>query len=50
MLQLYKLDVDSGEMLSWFEEDGFPSEPVFVARPGAEAEDDGRAKVFSQKI
>ena len=39
--QIVKLDVDGGEHLFWHEAGVFPGEPVFVARPGAQAEDDG---------
>jgi carotenoid cleavage dioxygenase-like enzyme len=36
---IVKVDVTTGETLSW--SDGFPGEPVYVGRPGREAEDDG---------
>ena len=39
--QIVKVDVDSGEARVWRELHCFPGEPVFVARPGAAAEDDG---------
>jgi beta,beta-carotene 9',10'-dioxygenase len=42
--QLVKIDVVTGEALSWDEEGCFPGEPVFVERPGASPggkEDDG---------
>jgi carotenoid cleavage dioxygenase-like enzyme len=39
--QIVKIDTHDGSTLSWSEDGCFPGEPVFVARPGAEAEDDG---------
>lgn len=36
-----KLDVTTGDWMRWEREGWFPSEPVFVARPGAVEEDDG---------
>ncbi len=36
-----KIDVDTGATLNWSEPGASPGEPVFVARPGAEREDDG---------
>nr|XP_054919749.1 carotenoid isomerooxygenase-like [Dermacentor andersoni] len=36
-----KLDVTTGDWLRWERQGWFPSEPVFVARPGAVEEDDG---------
>ncbi|XP_075540043.1 carotenoid isomerooxygenase-like [Dermacentor variabilis] len=36
-----KLDVTTGNWLRWERQGWFPSEPVFVARPGAVEEDDG---------
>jgi beta,beta-carotene 9',10'-dioxygenase len=38
---LLKVDVGDGSAASWREEGCFPGEPVFVERPGADAEDDG---------
>ncbi|XP_031472583.1 carotenoid cleavage dioxygenase 8 homolog B, chloroplastic [Nymphaea colorata] len=38
---LTKLDFESKKAISWHEEGGIPSEPFFVARPGATQEDDG---------
>ncbi|PIK37041.1 hypothetical protein BSL78_26127, partial [Apostichopus japonicus] len=38
---LTKLDVEEKSFKSWSEKDCFASEPVFVPRPGGEAEDDG---------
>ncbi|HEY2216329.1 MAG TPA: carotenoid oxygenase family protein, partial [Solirubrobacteraceae bacterium] len=35
------IDTHDGSALSWSESGCFPGEPVFVARPGAEREDDG---------
>jgi beta,beta-carotene 9',10'-dioxygenase len=39
--QIVKIDTRGGAALSWSEDGCFPGEPVFVARPGAEDEDDG---------
>jgi beta,beta-carotene 9',10'-dioxygenase len=39
--KIVKLDVESGAALSFHEPDCYPGEPVFVARPDAEREDDG---------
>lgn len=39
--QLVKVDVLAKEARFWYEENCYPSEPVFVAAPGAENEDDG---------
>ena len=39
--QLVKLDTITKRKLIWYEEDCYPSEPVFVARPGGKDEDDG---------
>jgi carotenoid cleavage dioxygenase-like enzyme len=40
--QLVKIDVESGEALTWFEEGSYPGEPVFVPSPDPHrAEDDG---------
>ena len=39
--QLVKLDVDSGATTVWHEPGCYPGEPVFVAAPDAESEDDG---------
>ncbi|OZD06580.1 hypothetical protein CH275_10245 [Rhodococcus sp. 06-235-1A] len=39
--QLVKIDVTSGNDKVWSEAACFPGEPVYVARPGATAEDDG---------
>jgi beta,beta-carotene 9',10'-dioxygenase len=36
-----KLDVEGGQHLSWHEPGRFPGEPVFVAHPDGEDEDDG---------
>ncbi|KAH6919862.1 hypothetical protein HPB50_029150 [Hyalomma asiaticum] len=36
-----KLDVATGDWLRWERQGWFPSEPVFVARPGGVEEDDG---------
>ena len=39
--RLVKVDNESGEAVVWTEPGCFPGEPVFVAAPGAAAEDDG---------
>jgi beta,beta-carotene 9',10'-dioxygenase len=39
--QLSKLDVTSGEVKTWQQAGSFPGEPVFVARPDGDSEDDG---------
>ena len=39
--EIVKLDVEDGGTLRWSQPGCFPGEPVFVARPGAEREDDG---------
>lgn len=39
--RLVKINVRSGESWTWSEEECYPSEPVFVARPDGESEDDG---------
>lgn len=37
-----KLNVQTKETLEWREESSYPSEPLFVATPGATDEDDGK--------
>jgi beta,beta-carotene 9',10'-dioxygenase len=39
--RIVKIDTADGATLSWDEPGCYPGEPVFVARPGAEREDDG---------
>ena len=40
--KLIKLNVESGQALKWVGKAGqFPSEPIFIARPDAQNEDDG---------
>jgi carotenoid cleavage dioxygenase-like enzyme len=39
--RVVKIDVGSGESTVWAEEGCYPGEPVFVAEPGAEKEDEG---------
>lgn len=41
MGRIVKLDLDRRQTLDWQEERCYPSEPVFVAAPGAEREDEG---------
>ena len=38
---LVKVDMDTGATIEWYKRDHFPSEPNFIARPGATEEDDG---------
>lgn len=38
---LVKLDLQAGTAASWYEEDCYPGEPVFVAAPDGNDEDDG---------
>jgi len=38
---LTKLDLEDGKAKNWYDEGAVPSEPFFVARPGATEEDDG---------
>lgn len=39
--QLVKIDTDIGREWTWYHDDCYPGEPVFVPRPNATAEDDG---------
>jgi len=39
--RIVKADLESGQELSWSEPGSYPGEPVFVAEPGAEGEDEG---------
>jgi beta,beta-carotene 9',10'-dioxygenase len=39
--EIVKVDVESGALGTWHEDGCYPGEPVFVGRPGHEAEDDG---------
>jgi carotenoid cleavage dioxygenase-like enzyme len=39
--QIVKLDTADGATCSWSQPDAYPGEPVFVASPGGEGEDDG---------
>jgi beta,beta-carotene 9',10'-dioxygenase len=39
--ELVKIDIETRAVLSWREPGCYPGEPVFVARPGGEREDDG---------
>jgi beta,beta-carotene 9',10'-dioxygenase len=38
---IVRADLDDGSTITWAESGHYPGEPVFVARPGAEDEDDG---------
>lgn len=39
--ELIKVDVDTGDTVTWYEDGVYPTEPVMVPRPGATDEDDG---------
>uniref|UniRef100_A0A8C6WRZ2 Beta-carotene oxygenase 1, like n=1 Tax=Neogobius melanostomus TaxID=47308 RepID=A0A8C6WRZ2_9GOBI len=39
--KIAKVDIETRTHVEWFQENCFPSEPVFVASPGATEEDDG---------
>jgi beta,beta-carotene 9',10'-dioxygenase len=39
--QIIKIDIETRQETRWFDEDCYPGEPVFVARPGGTKEDDG---------
>ncbi len=41
LTDIVKVDLDERERSTWSEPGCYPGEPVFVARPGGEAEDDG---------
>lgn len=41
--KLAKVDIMTRKHIEWMQESCFPSEPVFVASPGADEEDDGEA-------
>jgi beta,beta-carotene 9',10'-dioxygenase len=41
LTEIVRADIETREMQSWSEPGCYPGEPVFVARPGAEDEDDG---------
>ena len=38
---IHKLNVNSGEIIAWQHPDYYPGEPVFVAKPNSEIEDEG---------
>lgn len=38
---LVKTDVETHASLRWYETECYPGEPVFVAKPGSEREDEG---------
>lgn len=40
--QLAKVDIVTRKHIEWVDEEGYPSEPVFVASPNAIEEDDGK--------
>jgi carotenoid cleavage dioxygenase-like enzyme len=39
--QIVKIDIQNGTSKTWFKENCYPSEPVFVPKPDAKTEDDG---------
>ncbi len=39
--QLVKMDVNNKKVKTWYEENLYPGEPVFISKPNASAEDDG---------
>ena len=39
--KLFKINVESGKKKTWQKQSCYPGEPVFVQKPGSEAEDDG---------
>jgi beta,beta-carotene 9',10'-dioxygenase len=39
--QIIKLDIQTGSHQTWYQAGCYPGEPVFVGRPGRQAEDDG---------
>ena len=45
-----KLDVTTKAKTVWCEKNCFPSEPVFVAAPDAEGEDEGIVRVIQTAI
>lgn len=47
--QLGKIDIVTRTHMEWMQESCFPSEPVFVASPGAVEEDDGEGFALSNK-
>lgn len=42
LYQLVKVDLDEKRAIYWMEPGFFPGEPVFVAKPDAEDEDEGK--------
>ena len=38
---IVKIDVATGSVEEWWEDGNYPGEPVFVAKPGSDGEDDG---------
>lgn len=45
-LKIAKVDIATRTHLEWYQENCYPSEPVFVASPGAVEEDDGEDVVI----
>jgi carotenoid cleavage dioxygenase-like enzyme len=39
--QLAKVDIQSGQTSTWYSEECYPGEPIFVGRPDRTEEDDG---------
>lgn len=44
LTQIAKIDIVTREHLEWQQDKCYPSEPVFVASPGAVEEDDGECR------
>ena len=44
--QIAKVDTVTRKHLFWTQDNCYPSEPVFVASPGAVEEDDGKVRLF----
>lgn len=48
LLQIAKVDVQNKKSLEWEEPGCHASEPVFVAKPGSDKEDDGKLTLISK--
>ncbi len=46
VFQIVKFDADTKQQIEWSGGDGFASEPVFIPRPDAVDEDDGKLLSF----
>lgn len=42
-----QIDLLEKKARNWHDEGSIPSEPFFVARPGASEEDDGKSKIYN---